>query len=150
MSKTWADADASQVRLLAGLSEAVASIGSSWTAWRGAQLAEVPNVAPAPRTSAHLGAPTVDPLSVAMALAVATSQDGRQRAADLLTEGLEALQELRLAVRDALCRADDQSELRRVRPWLWTSATSGGAPISASGRETGYELRLSRYADPVC
>jgi hypothetical protein len=55
-------------------------------------------------------------LRAALALAAATAEDGRQRALDYSTAELEALQQLRLTVRKALCAALASSPLRRVLP----------------------------------
>ncbi|NRQ32459.1 hypothetical protein HII36_11500 [Nonomuraea sp. NN258] len=62
---------------------------------------------------------------------------------------LERLQRLRLTLRQALRATPERSPLRYVQPWLWNAATSGGTALTASGRDTGYELRLSRYRKPV-
>ncbi|MER6575852.1 hypothetical protein [Nonomuraea sp. NPDC001023] len=61
---------------------------------------------------------------------------------------LDELHRLRLTLRRAIC--DGPAPLRHVRPWLWRAATSGGVALTDAGRETGFELRLSRYRDPGC
>jgi hypothetical protein len=81
----------------------------------------------------------------ALTAATMTAWDAQQRGVDVLVEDLELLQELRLAVRDRIRSSDDES-LRRVQPWIWRSATSGGHPLTEAGKEHGYELRMSRSA----
>lgn len=92
---------------------------------------------------------TDDPLpaaavSEAIALARATANDGRQRAIGLDVGGLDALHELRLQLRRACRTESPDSSLRSIESWLWSAATSGGAPMTSAGRQTGYEVRLSR------
>jgi hypothetical protein len=79
-----------------------------------------------------------------LSLARATGDDGKQRAIGLETGGLEALDALRLALRQT-CRSEPPgSPLRRVQPWLWNAATSGGKAMTTAGLQTGYEVRISR------
>jgi hypothetical protein len=40
------------------------------------------------------------------------------------------------------------TQITHVLPWLWRAATTDGQSLTNSGRETGYEIRLSRYAKP--
>ena len=118
----WADATGSARDLYAALTEAVASIGTSWTMWRGK---------------------TVNDLTAKAArLARLTARDGQQRALDYAAGSLGELQDLRLAVRDEFKRPE--SPLKTVTPWLWDAATSGGQPLTQAGRVHGYELRFSR------
>jgi hypothetical protein len=77
-------------------------------------------------------------------LARDTANDGQQRAIGLEVGGLEALHELRLALRRA-CRAEPPgSSLHTVQPWLWSADTSSGTAMTPAGVGTGYEVRLSR------
>jgi hypothetical protein len=41
-------------------------------------------------------------------------------------------------------KSSGETTLLHVGPWLWRWA-SYGQPLTAAGRETGYELRLSWY-----
>lgn len=75
-----------------------------------------------------------------------TAADGEQRVVEVPAEDLQALHDLRLELEAALAPVP---ELRNVRPWLWNAATSGGRALSPSGSEHGFEIRLSRYRDPV-
>jgi hypothetical protein len=125
---------------------ALASIGGSWTTWRAAQLG---NALPTPEPAAS-GAERPAMLEAALKLAEATAADGRQRALDYPPAGLEDLQQLRLAVRQAICSAPVGAPVRHVQPWLWSAATSGGRALTESGRDIGYELRLSRNKSPIC
>lgn len=111
---------------------------------------------PAPAAAAPPSAPSSEfsrtssgPLEDAFAAARLTSVDGRQRAVELEQSSLEALQDLRLHLRRQLSGEPPHSPLRRVMPWLWNADSSGGRPLTTSGAETGYELRLSRYKDPL-
>ena len=56
------------------------------------------------------------------------------------------LQSLRVIVNDALADREDPSG-GRARAWLWNSQTSGGTAMAQAGRETGYEVRFSKYDD---
>jgi hypothetical protein len=83
----------------------------------------------------------------AITLARLTARDGRQRALEAPNADLDDLLELRLEARDAIA-SDDDPNVRCVQPWLWRAATSGGEALTRSGRDTGVELRFSRYASP--
>jgi hypothetical protein len=87
-----------------------------------------------------------DVVGRALDLARRTAEDGRHRAVDVTAHSLEALQALRLAIRDAIRTEPANAPVRHVLPWLWNAERSGGRPMTASGSATGYELRLSRYA----
>jgi hypothetical protein len=122
--------------------EAVASPGA----------VEEPSIATAPPPGATWDAasvPPADAVGAALALAEATARDGAQRALEFAAANLEELQQLRLGVRAAICAEPDGSPLRHVMPWLWTHASTG-RPLTEAGAGTGYELRLSRYAKPLC
>lgn len=100
-------------------------------------------VTPLPATEPDDGLAPVA-IEEGLVLARDTAQDGRQRAIGLDAGGLEALHALRLALRRA-CRAEpSDSSLRKVQPWLWNAATSGGTAMTPAGHSTGYEVRLSR------
>lgn len=129
-----ADTDAHRV-VVDTLESVVGGLTSPWSAWRDERLTAV--VAPQPPEQQNPG----DEISRA---AQATATDGEQRAVEAGATTLEELQQLRL---DALRQLDahPDPQVRYVRPWLWRAATSGGRPLTESGAETGYELRLSRY-----
>ena len=86
------------------------------------------------------------PAQVGLAAARLTAADGAQRRVDLPFEDLQALHDPQSELRELL---SNDSQLARVRPWLWNAATSGGAALTGAGVEHGFELRLSRYADPL-
>jgi hypothetical protein len=90
-----------------------------------------------------------DVVETALGLAEATAGDGRQRAIDYPSAKLD-LQQLRLAVRQAICAAPSGAPTRHVLPWLWNAVPSTGAAFTPTGQDTGYELRLSRYQSPIC
>jgi hypothetical protein len=79
-----------------------------------------------------------------LALAHDTGTDGRQRAIGLDAGGLDALQELRLQLRQAFRAEPADSPVRNVQPWMWSAASSGGTAMTPAGLQTGYEVRLSR------
>jgi hypothetical protein len=87
-----------------------------------------------------------DPLLVARDVQL----DGVQRAIGTDETDPEDLEELRLELRDRLLAGPvvEATRVTHVRPWLWRQPTSGGQPLSTQGAETGYEIRLSRYAKP--
>jgi hypothetical protein len=145
--ETWGGGDQQQRRVIAMLVAALARIGGSWTTWRAAQLGNEHPAAPEPTASVAERPAMVE---VALRLAEATAADGRQRALDYPPAGLEDLQQLRLAVRQAICSAPAGTPIRHVEPWLWSAATSGGRALTESGRDIGYELRLSRNKSPIC
>lgn len=126
---------------------ALESIGGSWTTWRTEQLAEKHPATPEP-VAGPAERPAV--LEMALTLAEATAEDGRQRAVNHPSADLEDLQQLRLAVRQAICSAPAGTHLRHVQPWLWNTSASTGHALTMTGQETGYELRLSRYKSPIC
>jgi hypothetical protein len=140
LQNVWGDSDDAAVRaVLNGVLESIATMATPPSEWRAAYLAPPPPAA----------VPFDDAVAAALRLAAETSADGSQRALEFTAANLEELQELRMAVRVAICAAPDGSRLRHVMPWLWTTASTGRA-LTDAGAETGWELRLSRYAKPVC
>jgi hypothetical protein len=138
--------------------ETIATLRLRPSEWRESYLAAEPAAPEAPVEVVPQvvpAEPTIVPVvqdgavAAAVALAEQTSRDGTQRALEFSAANLEELQHVRLAVRLAICATPDGSPLRHVMPWLW-STDSGGRPLTRAGAETGYELRLSRYAKPVC
>jgi hypothetical protein len=109
---------------------ALASLGGSWTTWRAAQLGNEHPAAPEPAARV---AERPAMLETARTLAEATAADGRQRALDSPPAGLEDLQQLRLAVCQAICSAPAGTPIRHVQPWLWSAATSGGVLSPRAG-----------------
>ncbi len=102
-----------------------------------------------PQPSTPFVEPATGQLELAAEVALKTAADGVQRALECPVESLGALQDLRLKVGQMLAGEPTGSAARRVKPWLWSAATSGGQPLTTTGVETGYELRVSRYAKPV-
>jgi hypothetical protein len=82
----------------------------------------------------------VDAMDVARLVQV----DRRQRGVELSLTTPEALESVRLELRD---RCVGDPDVSNVRPWVWRRASSG-QPLTELGRETGYELRLSYYRNP--
>ncbi|WP_188194648.1 hypothetical protein [Nonomuraea sp. SYSU D8015] len=137
LDEVWGEGTDEERHILTMLLAALDSIGSNWSHWRAQRVAARRDEPPAVEETA-------------MALAEATGRDGLQRAVDHPATDLDQLQRLRLALRHAICTSPEQSPLRHVQPWLWSATTSGGIALTASGRDTGFELRLSRYQKPVC
>jgi hypothetical protein len=146
VAETWGG-DGWERRATAMLLAALDSIGGSWTSWRAEQLVEQHPATPEPVADV---AERPDVVETALGLAETTARDGRQRAIDHPSADLEDLQQLRLAVRQAICAAPSGAPIRHVLPWLWNAATSTGAALTPTGQDTGYELRLSRYNSPIC
>jgi hypothetical protein len=145
VAETWGGGER-EGRVTAMLGASLESIGGSWPSWRSEQLTAVPPTTPEPVAGV---AERRDMLEVALGIAKTTAQDGRQRALDHPLADLEDLQQLRLAVRQAICAAPAGAPLRHVLPWLWNATTSTGHALTPTGRESGYDLRLSRYKAPI-
>lgn len=131
------------------LAAAVRDTNVTWSQWRSQRLGTLPT-----DPSATLARPTdevepPDPTTQAIAVALATAQDGRQRALDYAFASLEALEETRIALRRTISATPADDPTRHVMPWIW-STTSGGQALTPAGREVGYELRFSRYKTPIC
>lgn len=88
-----------------------------------------------------------DVIARAMQLAVATGEDGKQRALDVRFDSLDSLLELRIRLRSMIAASPTGTTLRHVLPWIWRPESTGG-PLTEAGRSTGYELRFSKYAKP--
>jgi hypothetical protein len=135
IEQTWGDVDNEDWRAVAGgLLDALDNLELRPSEWR-AQLAKATTQ---PETA----------IEAALALAEQTAVDGVHRALEWRAPDLEALLALRLAVRATLAGSDSSSPLRHVMPWLWRPESTG-SPLTASGRNRGFELRLSRYAEPI-
>ncbi|SDM25262.1 hypothetical protein SAMN05421869_13917 [Nonomuraea jiangxiensis] len=133
----WGKGTDREQQVLTTLLQALESIGSNWSNWRAQRVGTTRDEPP-----------TIE--DMAMALAEATARDGQQRAVDYPTADLDLLQRLRMALRQTICTKPEQSPLRHVKAWLWNAATSGGTALSSSGRDVGFELRLSWYRKPAC
>jgi hypothetical protein len=66
--------------------------------------------------------------------------DGQQRAAQIDWVDPEDMEVARIHIRDQA-----ETEGLNVQPWTWRQATSGGRPLTESGKLLGYELRFSRH-----
>ena len=88
-------------------------------------------------------------VATGLELAHETARDGQQRAVDVRANEPEQLERWRRRLDKTLRETPGQDPIRHVRPWLWSSQTSGGAAITPAGLETGYELRLSRYEEAL-
>lgn len=131
---TWSAPDApGQKEVVEGLIDAIKSLDKKPGEWR-AGLAVA--------TAAE------EVLRNGLEAATATAADGAQRAIDFRPADLDELLEIRKHVRDELAAAPEGSPLRRVRPWIWRPESTGAAMTDA-GREFGFEIRLSRYVDPL-
>jgi hypothetical protein len=112
--------------------------------------ATTPTVEPGAPAASLPPAPAGD-LDRALQLAAQTEADGVQRALESDAGDPAELDALRIEMRERLLGGPTVGgvEVRHVLPWLWRAATSGGRAITGSGRDTGYELRLSRYERDV-
>lgn len=126
----WGGASGDERAVLDGVLQAIEKLDLAPTAWR---------------STLDQPVPAETPVEIALRVAEETGRDGQQRAVDWAAPALEALQQLRLDVRSHLAAMPSGSLLRQVMPWLWQLASSG-QPLTAAGRVTGYELRMSRYS----
>jgi hypothetical protein len=87
-----------------------------------------------------------DDVDDALKLAALVQQDGKQRALEAALGDPEDFEDFRVELRDLLLDGPvvDGTRITHVRPWLWRAATTDGQPLTQSGVETGYEIRLSR------
>jgi len=141
LRSVWSDPrDPGQLAVVDGLLRAIGRMEVEQPAELLASLRS--GAVPVPATAA-------DPLEAALELAAATAEDGVQRALDHDARDLEELLELRLAVREQLAASPASSPLRTVMPWIWNAATTDGVALASTGEQTGAELRLSRYREPL-
>jgi hypothetical protein len=138
IEEIWADDTPAAGGYVEAGQELIASLGTPWTEWRTGWMS---NIASAVEVS-QLAA-TRDDL---WELIVATAEDGEQRASDAHPESGESLEDLRDRARELIIAAPADSATKHVLPWIWSSQTSGGQPLTSAGEQPGAELRLSRYA----
>ena len=110
-----------------------------------------PAVASTAAPAALLPNASTEDLARAAALAAETETDGVQRALESDLADPAGLDALRLELRDHLLTGPTVKgiQVRHVLPWIWRATTSGGRALTELGRESGYELRLSRYQRDV-
>lgn len=120
--KHWDRAGAEAGRIVDGLTQVLEENEGPWGQWRQTR--------------------TEDAVASGVRLAARTSADGKQRALYHPFGSLEELESVRIELRDELAAAGSSS-----RPWVWRAASSGGEALTVTGGESGYELRLSRYAE---
>jgi hypothetical protein len=87
---------------------------------------------------------TAKTIREAISLVYDVQETGKQAGVDVYASDLEELHEIRTRLRDSFA-SDDKA--RNVQPWIWRGATSGGQPLTQLGKDTGYEIRLSRYKE---
>lgn len=135
----WADDEPAALAYVEAARELIGSLGTSWTDWREGWMSAVIEATEIPE-------PVVADEEL-WKLIVATAADGHQRAYDAPAGSGESVEDLRDRARELVIGASDAS-IKHVRPWVWSSQTTDGAPLTPAGREMGAELRLSRYAKP--
>jgi hypothetical protein len=123
----WANGSPWQQEAVATLSDVLAGIGTPWAITRANHLI----------------------LGEAIEMAESVAGDGQQRAVEVPAGGLDELYGWCRLVDADLRSGPEGSTLRLVRPWVWSSATSGGVALTEVGATTGFELRLSRYESPA-
>lgn len=131
-----------QAEVVGGLASTIRGLDQPAKRWRESH-AELYGVVTAPPT------PEVAAAARGLELADLTADDGEQRALEHEAWSLEELQELRVAIRDQLAAAPTGHPRRHVQPWVWNWQSTDGRPITAAGRETGFELRFSRNTKPL-
>ena len=78
---------------------------------------------------------------LAPVLADAPVRDADQQGIDAVLRSTHEADQIRARVQSWL---DAKRLADRVEVWLWSAGSSGGAALTAAGREVGRELRLSR------
>ncbi|HET7431256.1 MAG TPA: hypothetical protein VFJ89_07100 [Nocardioides sp.] len=140
IEEVWADDEPATGAYVQAARDLIASLGTPWADWRTGWMTQV-----ARAIEASEPATTQDDL---WELIVATAEDGEQRASDAHTDSGESLEDLRDRARELIIASPEGSATKRVVPWIWSSQTSGGQPLTSAGEALGAELRLSRYAKP--
>jgi hypothetical protein len=95
---------------------------------------------------AHLFQRDASVVREALGVAEQVQLTGKQTGVESSPRGLQELHDLRIRIRDALARNE---ESKNVHPWIWSASTSGGSALTGLGSEVGYEIRLSRYNQPI-
>jgi hypothetical protein len=140
IEEVWGDDEPAVVAYVGAARELIASLATQWTEWHAGWMTEV-----ARGVEGSDSAMTPDAL---LELIVATAEDGKQRAFDTRIESGESLEDVRDHARELIIAAPEGSTAKHVLPWIWSSQTSGGQPLTCAGEQLGAELRLSRYAKP--
>jgi len=140
LEEVWADDEPAAKAYVSAAQELIASLGTPWTEWRAEWITEeaiaIDVKGPAEWRQDLWG------------MIVATADDGKQRAYEALTESGEGLEDLRDQARELIMAAPQGSGTKHVLPWIWSSQTSGGQPLTSLGQQLGAELRFSRYVMP--
>lgn len=134
IESTWTQPTEEQRLLIDQLLAVLGDLDTPWRQWRADQL----SVPPDPDYDER------DPEQEALELARLTAADRGPRALEFEATDLDQLKELRADVA-AMIRDDGGSALQHVRPWLWSAATTDGAPLTEAGATVGFELRFSWY-----
>ena len=137
IEEVWADEAPAATAYVEAARELIASLGTPWTEWRAGWMSGV--------ASAVAASEPAETRDILWGLIAATAADGKQRASDAHTESGESLEDLRDRARELIIAAPEDSASKRVLPWIWSSQTSGGQPLTSAGEDLGAELRLSRY-----
>jgi hypothetical protein len=140
IEEIWRDDEPAAVAYADAAGELIASLATPWTEWHAGWMAEAAIVAASSE-------PAVARKEL-WELIVATAEDGNQRAMDARIESGESLEDVREQARELIIGAPAGSAAKHVLPWIWSSQTSGGRPLTSAGEQIGAELRLSRYAKP--
>jgi hypothetical protein len=134
-------------QVIDGLDGTIRTLDLKPAVWRSSLLRESPGVPSATKRRPAESVTLSEPVQRALEAARQTATDHQQRPVDYLPSDLEDLLTLRVAVRRALAATPVGSPLRHVAPWIWRPESSG-RPLSISGREHGFELRLSYHKKP--
>jgi hypothetical protein len=137
LEDVWADSEAAASAYVEAARELIASLGTPWAEWREGWMSELAAKAKSPGSAGRR-----DDL---WDLIAATAHDGKQRALDARVGSGEVLEDLRDRARALISASPQGSSTKHVVPWIWSSQTSGGRPLTSAGEHLGAELRLSRY-----
>lgn len=129
-----------QAAVVGGLTDTIRALDQPAKAWRESHADLYGAVTSSPQ-------PLPDPTERSLEAAELVAHDGDQRAVEFRAASLDELHELRVRIQEELAATPPDDPRRHVRPWVWRWE-SQGQPLTEAGRETGYELRLSRYAKP--
>ena len=132
LRQTWTTDDPRAASYVDAVEQILSGIPDSWPMWRAERID-----APVPARAATI---LDDDLLEVMNL---TAEDGLQRAVDVEVGSPETLDELRVRMREFVAAAPAGSPLKRITPWRWVEASSGGQALTEAGRRVGMEVRVS-------
>lgn len=132
LREVWTAGDPRAASYVHTVEQILSGVPGSWSAWRAERIDGPVPAGPKPFVDEDL-----------LEVMNATAQDGLQRAVDVEVGSPEALDELRLQMRQLVDAAPAGGPLSRITPWRWVQSTSGGRALTEAGRRVGMEVRVS-------